>query len=76
MAKIVVVGSFNMDLVVRLPTIPRPGETLLGGVFATYPGGKGSNQAEAAAHLGGEVTMIGCVGADAFGDQLLRMARA
>lgn len=76
MAKIVVVGSFNMDLVVRLPTIPRPGETLLGGVFATYPGGKGSNQAVAAARLGGEVTMIGRVGADAFGDQLLRMARS
>jgi len=75
-AKIVVVGSFNMDLVVRLPAIPRPGETLLGGVFATYPGGKGSNQAVAAARLGGEVTMIGRVGADAFGDQLLSMARS
>ena len=76
MARIVVVGSFNMDLVVRLPAIPRPGETLLGGVFATYPGGKGSNQAVAAARLGGEVTMIGRVGADAFGDQLLSMARS
>ena len=76
MARIVVVGSFNMDLVVRLPVIPKPGETLLGGVFATYPGGKGSNQAVAAARLGGEVTMIGRVGADAFGDQLLAAARA
>lgn len=76
MARIVVVGSFNMDLVVRLPVIPRPGETLLGGVFATFPGGKGSNQAVAAARLGGEVTMIGRVGADAFGDQLLNMARS
>ncbi len=76
MAKIVVVGSFNMDLVVRLPIIPKPGETLLGGVFATYPGGKGSNQAVAAARLGGEVTMVGRVGADAFGDQLLNMARS
>lgn len=76
MAKIVVVGSFNMDLVVRLPAIPRPGETLLGGVFATYPGGKGSNQAVAAARLGGQVTMIGRVGADAFGEQLLAMARS
>ncbi|MCB0242357.1 MAG: ribokinase, partial [Anaerolineae bacterium] len=75
MARIVVVGSFNMDLVVRLPVIPKPGETLLGGVFATYPGGKGSNQAVAAARLGGEVTMIGRVGADAFGDQLLAAAR-
>ena len=76
MAKIVVVGSFNMDLVVRMPAIPRPGETLLGGVFATYPGGKGANQAVAAARLGGEVTMIGRVGADAFGDQLLAVARS
>jgi ribokinase len=75
-ARIVVVGSFNMDLVVRMPAIPRPGETLLGGVFATFPGGKGANQAVAAARLGGEVTMIGRVGADAFGDQLLGMARA
>ena len=76
MARIVVVGSFNMDLVVRMPAIPKPGETLLGGVFATYPGGKGANQAVAAARLGGEVTMIGRVGADAFGDQLLTMARS
>ena len=75
MAKIVVVGSYNMDLVVRMPAIPRPGETLLGGVFATFPGGKGSNQAVAAARLGGEVTMIGRVGSDAFGDQLRQMAR-
>ncbi len=74
MAKIVVVGSFNMDLVVHMPAIPRPGETLLGGVFATFPGGKGSNQAVAAARLGGEVIMVGRVGADAFGDQLQRMA--
>lgn len=76
MTKIVVVGSFNMDLVVRLPVIPKPGETLLGGVFATYPGGKGSNQAVAAARTGGAVTMIGRVGADAFGEQLRAMAAA
>jgi sugar/nucleoside kinase (ribokinase family) len=63
MARIVIVGSLNMDLVVRMPTIPRPGETLLGGVFATFPGGKGANQAVAAARLGGQVTMIGRVGA-------------
>ena len=60
--KIVVVGSLNMDLVVRMPQIPRPGETLLGGVFKTFPGGKGANQAVAAARLGAEVTLIGCVG--------------
>ena len=46
---VVVVGSLNMDLVVRIPQIPRPGETLLGGVFKTFPGGKGANQAVAAA---------------------------
>jgi ribokinase len=65
--KIVVVGSLNMDLVVRIPKIPRPGETLLGGVFKTFPGGKGANQAVAAARLGASVVMIGCVGEDAFG---------
>lgn len=68
--KIVVVGSLNMDLVVRIPKIPRPGETLLGGVFKTFPGGKGANQAVAAARLGGHVTMIGCVGDDPFGREL------
>src|SRR5512135_1047994 len=73
---VLVVGSLNMDLVVRMPAIPRPGETLLGGIFGTFPGGKGSNQAVAAARLGGDVTMIGRVGADAFGDQLLNMARS
>ncbi|MCG2787216.1 MAG: ribokinase [Anaerolineae bacterium] len=68
--KIVVVGSLNMDLVVRLPQIPRPGETLLGGVFKTFPGGKGANQAVAAARLGAEVALIGCVGDDSFGQSL------
>ncbi len=68
--KIVIVGSLNMDLVVRMPRIPRPGETLLGGVFKTFPGGKGANQAVAAARLGGKVTMIGCVGDDAFGREM------
>jgi ribokinase len=68
--KIVVVGSLNMDLVVRMPQIPRPGETLLGGVFKTFPGGKGANQAVAAARLGSNVTMIGCVGDDAFGQEM------
>jgi len=67
---IVVVGSLNMDLVVRMPQIPRPGETLLGGVFKTFPGGKGANQAVAAARLGARVSMVGCVGSDAFGQEL------
>jgi ribokinase len=59
-----------MDLVVRMPRIPRPGETLLGGVFSTIPGGKGANQAVAAARLGAHVTMIGCVGSDSFGQEM------
>ncbi len=67
---VVVVGSLNMDLVVRIPQIPRPGETLLGGVFKTFPGGKGANQAVAAARLGAHVTMIGCVGGDTFGQEM------
>lgn len=67
---IVVVGSLNMDLVVRMPQIPKPGETLLGGVFKNFPGGKGANQAVAAARLGAHVSMIGCVGDDAFGKEL------
>lgn len=59
-----------MDLVVRMPQIPKPGETLLGGVFNTFPGGKGANQAVAAARLGAHVAMIGCVGDDAFGKEM------
>jgi ribokinase len=68
--KIVVIGSLNMDLVVRMPQIPRPGETLLGGIFKTFPGGKGANQAVAAARLGSNVIMVGCVGDDAFGREM------
>ena len=68
---IVVVGSLNMDLVVRTPRHPKVGETLIGSGFGTYPGGKGANQAVAAARLGAPVRMIGRVGADAFGDALL-----
>jgi len=69
---IVVVGSLNMDLVVRAARHPMPGETILGGDFSIFPGGKGANQAVAAARLGGRVKMIGRVGADAFGDSLLQ----
>lgn len=68
---IVVVGSINMDLVVKAERIPRPGETVLGGQFTTIPGGKGANQAVAAARLGESATMIGRVGGDAFGRQLI-----
>ncbi|MCC6309624.1 MAG: ribokinase [Trueperaceae bacterium] len=67
---IAVVGSVNMDLVVRVARHPRPGETLLGSDYATHPGGKGANQAVAAARLGGNVRFVGRVGADAFGTQL------
>jgi len=67
---IVVVGSLNMDLVVRVPRHPQPGETLLGSAYETHPGGKGANQAVAAARAGGRVVMIGRVGQDAFGQRL------
>lgn len=70
-AHVVVVGSLNMDLVVRAPRIPAPGETIIGGEFRTAPGGKGANQAVAAARLGARVAMVGRVGEDDFADQLL-----
>ena len=69
-ATVVVVGSLNMDLVTRASRLPRGGETLVGQSFATVPGGKGANQAVAAARLGAEVAMIGCIGSDAYGAQL------
>ncbi len=72
MAKILVVGSINMDLVVRVPRPPAPGETILGGDFQTFSGGKGANQAVAAARLGGEVTLVGRVGHDDFGYELVQ----
>lgn len=72
-AKIVVVGSFNTDLTTYMERLPRPGETVHGRKFVTGPGGKGSNQAVAAARLGAEVTFVGRVGVDAFGDMALRM---
>ncbi|QXI46074.1 ribokinase [Pseudomonas anuradhapurensis] len=69
-AKVVVVGSLNMDLVARAQRLPRAGETLPGDSFFTVPGGKGANQAVAVARLGGSVAMIGNVGDDAYGQQL------
>ncbi|WP_455913018.1 ribokinase [Pseudomonas syringae] len=69
-AKVVIVGSLNMDLVTRAPRLPRAGETLAGQSFITVPGGKGANQAVAAARLGASVAMVGCVGDDAYGEQL------
>ena len=70
--KILVVGSLNMDLVVNVGKHPQIGETILGGNFATFPGGKGANQAVAAARTGSDVTMIGRVGQDGFGEELLK----
>jgi ribokinase len=69
-APITVVGSLNMDFVVQVQALPRPGETVLGSGFATLPGGKGANQACAAARLGGRVRMVGRVGDDALGREL------
>jgi ribokinase len=72
---ILVVGSLNMDLVVTSPRLPERGETLLGNNFSTFPGGKGANQAVAAARAGGKAGMLGCVGADDFGLRLLASLR-
>lgn len=69
MVKILVIGSSNTDMVIKTKTFPAPGETLLGGVFLMNPGGKGANQAVAAARLGGKVTFITKRGNDLFGNQ-------
>ena len=71
MGTITVIGSLNMDLVVRSAKIPRPGETLAGSDFHLIPGGKGANQAVAAARAGAATAMVGCLGADAFAPVLL-----
>jgi len=68
---IVVVGSVNLDLVARCETLPRPGETVTGATFERIPGGKGANQAVAAARLGAKVTFVCCVGRDPFADEAL-----
>ncbi|GIF10577.1 ribokinase [Actinoplanes teichomyceticus] len=65
--RVVVVGSANMDLVGLAPRLPRPGETVLGDDFVMVPGGKGANQAIAAARAGGETTFLGAIGSDSFG---------
>ena len=76
MSDILVIGSLNADLVVRAPRFPAPGETISGGDLATIPGGKGANQAVAAARQGVRVSMLGRVGRDNFGDFLLDNLRA
>jgi len=69
---IIVVGGSNTDMVIRAPKFPMPGETILGGTFFLFPGGKGANQAVAAARLGASVKFIAKVGNDIFGEQALQ----
>jgi ribokinase len=68
---IVIIGSTNMDLVVKAPRFPRPGETMTGDSFYTSYGGKGANQAVTVARLGAPVAFVGCVGDDAFGEEMV-----
>jgi ribokinase len=70
MPSVFVIGSLNMDLVVRAPRIPSPGETVLGGAYRTFPGGKGANQAVAAARMGAQVCLVGSIGDDAHGPKI------
>ena len=74
--KIVVIGSSNTDMICRVPHIPKPGETVLGSDFLTVQGGKGANQAVAAARAGGNVTFVACVGNDLFGKQAIESYKA
>ena len=71
--KILVAGSSNTDMVIRTKKFPKPGETILGGKFFMNPGGKGANQAVAAARLGGSVTFVGKIGDDIFGKQAVQL---
>src|SRR5690349_7199798 len=72
MSDILVIGSLNADLVVRSPRFPKPGETISGEDLQIIPGGKGANQAVAAARQGADVAMIGRVGSDSFGPFLIQ----
>lgn len=73
---VVVVGSINMDLMLRCTHLPLPGQTVQGSDFRCAPGGKGANQAVAAARLGAQVTLIGCIGTDSFADQAIAALQA
>jgi ribokinase len=76
MSKVVVVGSYVVDLMSRAPHLPKPGETVLGGPFVMGPGGKGGNQAAAAARCGSEVTFVTKIGDDVFGREALNHFKA
>src|SRR6266542_3489577 len=69
--RVLVIGSSNTDMIIQVARIPKSGETILGGEFAMCAGGKGANQAVGAARAGGDVTFIGRMGRDVFGDQAL-----
>jgi ribokinase len=71
MAEILVIGSSNTDMVIQAPYLPTAGETVLGKKFVMSPGGKGANQAVAAARLGGQVSFLGKLGEDLFGQQAI-----
>lgn len=73
MTKIIVIGSSNTDMVIKSKKLPAPGETLLGGTFLMNPGGKGANQAVAAARLGGNVTFVTKTGNDMFGTEAMQL---
>ena len=73
--RVTVLGSLNMDISVTVPRLPEPGATVLGSAARFTPGGKGANQAVAAARLGADVRMAGCVGGDDFGHRLLAALR-
>lgn len=75
MNKIIIIGSSNTDLVIKLKRLPLPGETLFGDMFFMNPGGKGANQAVAAARLGGNIFFIGKIGADMFGGKAINTLR-
>ncbi|MEP1469755.1 MAG: ribokinase [Halieaceae bacterium] len=72
MSKLVVIGSSNTDMIIQVPRLPGPGETILGGDFTTAAGGKGANQAVSAARAGCNVTLVAAVGDDMFGEQALK----
>lgn len=72
MNKLIVLGSVNADHVLQVPSFPRPGETLMGRNYQVIPGGKGANQAVAAARLGADIGFIACVGSDSFGQNIIQ----